>query len=220
MFLSKKPFYLRHTGDYCYSAYITFEEDLSANFAIAGLNNFLYRGKLISLIFFIGKKMEASFATNKFCKEYLEGKKCYKKNCNFIHYEVDLNECFIKERGLDNRDIFQSQKTHAYRAIENSSIYQEYKLGNFENISVQNNVELPSVYYILKKVEGYFGLEDVSLRQDRFSAFEKLKRFCDSEIVFRHLDYERAEKDSIKRMKGDYYVFNFEMKNDVKKFME
>lgn len=219
MFLSKKAFYLKHTKDYCYSAYITYEDELSANLAIAGLNNFMFEGK----------KMEASFATNKYCQKYLHGKRCSNRQCNFIHEEMPLSECFIKERSLDNRDIFQSQKTYAYNAIKGSKPYTNTTEVGQENPQCSEPSSphtliggngLPSMSDIIRKVKLYYKEREVQtlrsatfdnlseITQKRQSAFDKIRRLTDCEEIVNCLDYRRAELDLIRRSRGDYYRFN------------
>lgn len=155
--------------------------------------------------------MEASFATNKYCKQYLEGKKCKKKGCNFVHEEIEMSECFIKEKGLDNRDIFQSQKIYAYNSIKDSKIYEDYanRHVDYNETQAVQKKELPSLSYILKKVNLFFGSDDDVFAQDRTPAIDKIMRKTDSEMISSCLNFELAERDAKRRLRGDLYVFNF-----------
>jgi RNA recognition motif-containing protein len=90
---------LKLTNDFCHSAYITYKDEVSASLAIAGLDKFTYKGK----------RLEASYGTNKFCRFYLNNQPCRNKNCNFIHYEVKKSDCFVKHQELENKTIFESK---------------------------------------------------------------------------------------------------------------
>lgn len=199
VFISKKPFYLKNTKDYCYNAYITFQERLSASFAIAGLNNFVFEGK----------KMEASYATNRYCKSFVRNKRCKNRNCNYIHKEMDASDCFIQGEGLDNRDIFQSQKVYAYKSINDSA--------NDILKKMQSNPihpELPTVKYIIQKAKEFMGVNSKNIPQlfedmgKRYSAYQKTQRLSDSKTIFRNLDINFMSKDSIIRERGYFYVLN------------
>lgn len=100
IFVSKTPYYLKLTNDYCHSAYITYKDELSACLAIAGLDKYIYKGK----------RLEASYGTNKFCRYYLNDQPCRNRNCNFIHYEVKKGDIFLKHENLENKTIFESKK--------------------------------------------------------------------------------------------------------------
>lgn len=202
IFISKKPFFLKHTNDFCHSAYVTYDNTLSASFAIAGLNNFLFEGK----------KMEASYATNKYCKSFLKQKSCKKKSCNYIHEEVDDNDCFIKGRGLDNRDIFQSQKVYAYNQIWNTNNEILEGLKNADS----SNCQIPTHAEILKKVEEFFkklkrtNAPPIEFKRKKYSAQEKLRGKDDSPLLKNRIDKKFSNKDYKLRQTGYFYRLNFE----------
>lgn len=197
--ISKKPFYLKHTQDYCYSAYVTFQDRLSASLAVAGLDNFVFEGK----------KMEASYATNRYCQSFLYGQPCIKNNCNYIHHKVDDNDCFIKEDGLDNRDIFQSQKVYAYRHI-----FQTAKEVLREMEVEVTNPELPNISFAVQKAEEFFkkgGTNQPQLfeeRDEKYSAYQKIQRLSDSRVILKNLDINFMNFDGVWRKTGYFYILN------------
>lgn len=171
---------------------------------------------------FEGKKMEASFATNKYCQKYLQGRKCTNRQCNFIHEEMPISECFIKERSLDNRDIFQSQKTYAYNAIRESADFQKIiSEGDFQpQQQMIGGNRLPTINSIVHKVRQYFREREIQSHrsmtfcslsessQKKHSAFEKIKRNTDCKKIADCIDYHRAEENLKRRSQGFYYRFN------------
>lgn len=201
IFLSKKPFYLKNSGDYCYSAYITFEKKNSANFAIAGLNNFTFEGK----------KMEASYSTNRYCRSFLRNKDCKNKNCNYIHYKVDEGECFIKGRGIENRDIFQSQKIYAYQRIVELN---EDELKQFDKDQI--DAKLPTIGVIIKNAKEFIEKKNLYTPRlfdemgDIYSAHHKIQRLSDSEMIFTNIDLSFMDSDHFWRENGYFYKPNIQ----------
>jgi len=61
-----------------YSAFIKYKSDLSASLAITALDGFWITNRFLKV----------SFASTKFCPNFLKGLDCYLKNCNYAHFYV------------------------------------------------------------------------------------------------------------------------------------
>merc|ERR1712060_11484 len=62
-----------------YSAYLTFERAEDAHVAIQAVDGFEVGGHIL----------RASFGTTRYCRKFLEGEKCDRKDCGFLHKLVD-----------------------------------------------------------------------------------------------------------------------------------
>jgi len=64
-----------------YSAYLSFEKPEDAYVAIQAVDGFAVDGHTL----------RANFGTTKYCRKFLDGEKCDRKDCNFLHKYVDEN---------------------------------------------------------------------------------------------------------------------------------
>ncbi|CAE7242004.1 Cnot4 [Symbiodinium sp. CCMP2592] len=78
-----------------YSAYLTFEKPEEASVAIQAVDGFAVDGHTL----------RANFGTTKYCRKFLEGERCERKDCNFLHKLADeSNEKGNWKGGKDGRD--------------------------------------------------------------------------------------------------------------------
>merc|ERR1712151_664615 len=87
-----------------YSAYLTFERADDAHVAIQAVDGFAVDGHIL----------RASFGTTKYCRKFLDGQACDRKECNFLHKFVDENG-YDKghEKGNDKNSERQHEKGQA-----------------------------------------------------------------------------------------------------------
>ncbi|MCQ2819504.1 MAG: hypothetical protein MJ252_19755 [archaeon] len=100
----------------CYSAFVTYSQASEASIAILALNN----------SYVDHHRIKASFGTSKYCSYFLNGQKCCRNNCLFIHKIVRDKDMIIKE-ALDQNNFVEFQ----LKAIEIADIY---------NIDVRNKL--------------------------------------------------------------------------------
>jgi len=84
VFVSKAPMQAKVASNGSpplYSAYLTFEKQDDAQTAIQAVDGFTVDGQVL----------RASFGTNRYCKRFLEGEKCDRKDCNLLHKLVEEN---------------------------------------------------------------------------------------------------------------------------------
>lgn len=74
-----------------YSAYLTFERQEDAQIAIEAVDGYTMGNHML----------RANFGTTKYCKKFLEGEKCERKDCIFLHHKVEDNR--DKGGGRGNR---------------------------------------------------------------------------------------------------------------------
>lgn len=91
-----------------YSAYLTFEKPDDALSAIQAVDGFTVDGQTL----------RASFGTSKYCRKFLDGEKCERKDCNFLHKYVDENgyekgsgKGKSGKDGKDRRDVANAQSS-------------------------------------------------------------------------------------------------------------
>ena len=70
------------------SAYVTFADERHTGGAIEELNGKSWHGK----------KLRASFGSNKYCNAFLRGEPCKNPRCSYVHQVCPDEECFW-ERG-------------------------------------------------------------------------------------------------------------------------
>lgn len=66
------------------SAYVTYAEEASAAIAIEALN-----GKFVD-----GKRLRASYGSNKYCNSFIRGEPCSNPRCSYLHQLSGNHECF------------------------------------------------------------------------------------------------------------------------------
>lgn len=95
--VSKAPTQAKFAGNShgtpVYSAYLTFDKPDEAHVAIQAVDGFAVDGQML----------RASFGTTKYCRKFLEGEKCERKDCNFLHKLVDENG-YDKGSGKGNKE--------------------------------------------------------------------------------------------------------------------
>ena len=74
-------------------AYISFHTDVEAANAIVGLDKHKIADKILKV----------TYGTNKYCNYYLNGKKCFKRKCPYIHYRADPSLILNSEELNDSR---------------------------------------------------------------------------------------------------------------------
>jgi hypothetical protein len=80
--INKDKGYSRNYQTQTCSAYITFEKDIHATMAILGIDGGRWRKRFL----------KASFGMTKFCSYFLNGQKCPKDKCLFLHREAEKGD--------------------------------------------------------------------------------------------------------------------------------
>ena len=81
------------------SAYVTYVEEASTALAISQLN-----GKFVD-----GKRLRASFGSNKYCNAFIRNEACTNPRCSYLHQLSGTHECFWEK---NNNPMASKGKKH------------------------------------------------------------------------------------------------------------
>ena len=104
------------------SAYITYSTHFAACLAILSVQS-----KRIDKF----KNLQASYATTKYCKYYVQRKHCKIKACSYFHVTAPKSEIVYKMESLSNMNMFEMQIKKAFQyAIKNFDLFVNIGKGN------------------------------------------------------------------------------------------
>lgn len=87
------------------SAYITYEKDVSASVAIVAIEILEDKKNL--------GRLEAGYATTKYCKFFLSSRNCILQTCNFLHQYALVEDTYRQSAQKGNMCIFEILKKYA-----------------------------------------------------------------------------------------------------------
>jgi len=102
-------FYQPKNSEPQYSAYVTFQNEDDAAFAVLGLFELQYQESLI----------RCSYGSTKYCLFFLRNKNCLNKDCLFQHSEASAELVFNKNE--TNNQIFLNHKKMAENLVKKNA---------------------------------------------------------------------------------------------------
>ena len=124
------------------SAYITYEKDVSASVAIVAIEILEDKKNL--------GRLEAGYATTKYCKFFLSSRNCILQTCNFLHQHAPVEDTYRQCAQKGNMCIFEILKKYAvswakinYQQI--LSLPETHQRGPFPSIQTVSD-------YLLQKI--------------------------------------------------------------------
>lgn len=170
-----------------YSAYVYFERELDCAIAILSLNGFRINNQILN----------ASFGMTRYCCFFLKNSICGKRNCSYVHYIADPQDCTSnKDRGI-NKKIRKLKKDKIIEFIIRKNFDLE-NLKNSKNISGDNFCFcFPHKYETYKKIIKYqrklrsFQEKQIkqNLKEKRTQIMNKNHSFETKQIFKQHLFY-------------------------------
>jgi len=99
------------------SAYVTYVEEASTALAISQLN-----GNFVD-----GKRLRASFGSNKYCNAFIRNEPCTNPRCSYLHQLSGTHECFWEK---NNNPLATTGKKHSQKQKPEHKPNQEHKSNN------------------------------------------------------------------------------------------
>ena len=103
--IKKEAYHNQSDKNYYYSAYIHYQDDLSACLAIISIQSKHITGMEL---------MRASYATSNYCKFYVKKTVCRTKGCGYFHLKAPKSECVFDIQKKTGLEIFDAMLSKAF----------------------------------------------------------------------------------------------------------